>query len=164
MARQDGTGHEVAIKQYRRKLTSKEASELDLVVDELKHFDNEYFMLYIDHYYDGSQYYLITEYVEGMNLGDLDESTLLDLPDEELSIVIDQLVDGITDLHIADLSSNDIKPSNVILTGAGIKYIDWGVYLEWKNVDKKSEWLTLAPEIIEGSVSGVHSDLWSLGN
>ncbi|MEU6131104.1 serine/threonine-protein kinase [Saccharopolyspora sp. NPDC047091] len=87
----------------------------------------------------------------------------------EVAALADRLLSALEAAHEAGIVHRDVKPGNVLLTGAGAKLVDFGIA---QAVDDPRLTATgaligspayLAPERIQGSVATPASDLWALG-
>jgi serine/threonine protein kinase len=75
---------------------------------------------------ESAQPFMITEYAEGPSLAEYIDSYGLIGPDMLYGLATG-LAEALTVIHAAGIVHRDFKPSNVILTGAGPKVIDFGI-------------------------------------
>ena len=75
---------------------------------------------------ESAQPFMITEYAEGPSLAEYIDSYGLMGPDMLYGLATG-LAEALTVIHAAGIVHRDFKPSNVILTGAGPKVIDFGI-------------------------------------
>jgi len=119
-------------------------------------------------------YYLAMELIEGGSLRDLIRKTPHGLPEPKALELAKQVAAALSAAHNAGLVHRDVKPENVLMTTDGqAKLADLGIAVasdlsKVLQSERESEfWGTpayVAPEVIEGSVSGdPRSDLYSLG-
>ncbi|WP_258347898.1 serine/threonine-protein kinase [Saccharopolyspora gregorii] len=87
----------------------------------------------------------------------------------EVAALAERLLSALAAAHEAGIVHRDVKPGNVLLTGAGAKLVDFGIA---QAVDDPRLTATgaligspayLAPERIQGSDATPASDLWALG-
>ena len=75
---------------------------------------------------ESAQPFMITEYAEGPSLAEYIDSHGLIGPDMLYGLATG-LAEALTVIHAAGIVHRDFKPSNVILTDAGPKVIDFGI-------------------------------------
>ncbi|HEY9028222.1 MAG TPA: serine/threonine-protein kinase, partial [Burkholderiaceae bacterium] len=76
---------------------------------------------------DGLQSWLAMEYVEGHNLDDVLAARPM-LSERQALAIMDQLLDALDCVHAHGICHRDVKPANIMLTGAGrVKLMDFGV-------------------------------------
>ncbi len=125
---------------------------------------------------DGSAY-IVMEFIDGIDLGDLRE-TGGQLSQEEILDVADQTLDILGYLHQKKLVHRDISPDNIMLTREGgnelkVKLIDLGIAKQLEttqNLTRTGMFLGklkyASPEqlgAVEGNKVGTTSDLYSFG-
>ena len=114
--------------------------------------------------------YLVLEYVEGQNLGQL-IAELAPLSERLCRLIAGRVAEGLTALHDAGLVHRDVKPENVVIThDERIKLMDLGVafvqdeQLRLSNTgDFIGSLLYAAPEQIRGTLPDARTDLYGLG-
>jgi serine/threonine-protein kinase len=108
----------------------------------------------------GGRPYVAMEFVAGMDLGQwLAAAPLPPLP--LLLQVMDQLLDALEAVHRAGARHGDIKPSNVIITGAGsIKITDFGLA---RCEGRTGERAGVAPEYLSGRLIDHRVDVYAAG-
>jgi serine/threonine-protein kinase len=123
---------------------------------------------------DGSPF-LVTELLEGETLEDRRFRLGGRLPQDEVLVVADQLLDVLATAHARGVVHRDLKPENVFLTGAGqLKVLDFGIArlgaLPTKSNFTQTGALVgtpayMAPEQARGLSDEVdaRSDLWACG-
>ena len=143
----------------------------------IKRFENEAISLSLsehpnivrvyDFFKEGSDYYLVMEYVDGQSLAEKLQSTNLG---EEVSLryTLDILA-ALEFAHAKQILHRDIKPSNILITKTDqVKLVDFGIA---KYKDKSlsrsgttigSPWY-MSPEQISGLELDGRSDIYSLG-
>jgi len=104
--------------------------------------------------------FIAMEFVGGMDLGQwLAAAPLPPLP--LLLQVMDQLLDALEAVHRAGARHGDIKPSNVIITGAGaIKITDFGL---GRSESRTGERAGVAPEYLSGRLIDHRVDVYAAG-
>jgi serine/threonine protein kinase len=75
--------------------------------------------------------YLVFEFVDGMDVGEMIESRTLSLPDAFK--LATQVVEGLKHLHANGITHCDIKPNNLLWTDQGVKIIDFNVSMFTSN-------------------------------
>ena len=119
---------------------------------------------------DGSDQWLVMEYVEGRNLSER-VATDGPLSPDEAAPILRQIADALAAAHAAGIVHRDVKPSNILLDATGAaKLTDFGI----ARSDDADATLTqtgfltgspayLAPEVAAGRPAGPQSDVWALG-
>jgi serine/threonine-protein kinase len=120
---------------------------------------------------DAGELFLVMEFVNGQSLAAI-ISERAPLPiDEAVSIAV-QILDGLSAVHADGVIHRDVKPSNVLVDGAGrVRLTDFGIA---KRLDEIEENLTsagmvvgtptyLAPEQAAGERLGIATDIYSVG-
>lgn len=79
-----------------------------------------------------------------------------------------QLLQALAYLHRRGIIHRDLKPQNVVVTGGGVKVLDFGLaatreYLETNERGVAGTIAYMAPEILEGAPASEASDLWAVG-
>lgn len=112
--------------------------------------------------------WLVMEYVEGETLSERVRATG-PLEATEAATLLAQTADALVEAHGRGIVHRDVKPSNIMLSGAGAKLNDFGIA---RSADDPSLTQTglvtgspayLAPEVASGSSATPASDVWSLG-
>jgi TolB-like protein/predicted Ser/Thr protein kinase len=128
---------------------------------------------------EGEVQFLVMEYLEGETL---DERLLRDPPGvEELARIGCEVADAIYAAHEAGVVHRDLKPANIMLTGSGVKVLDFGLAREspvvGTDVDTRAATVPeitvagqlagtmhyMAPEQLRGELAGPPADMWALG-
>jgi serine/threonine protein kinase len=73
----------------------------------------------------GTQMYIAMEYVEGESLKKLISSRTLGIPDTVR--VVKRCADALTEAHRHGIIHRDVKPENIVVTGRGVKMLDFGI-------------------------------------
>ncbi|NYE37879.1 serine/threonine protein kinase [Nocardioides cavernae] len=112
--------------------------------------------------------WLVMEYVDGQTLSERVRTTG-PLEATEAAALLAQTADALVEAHAHGIVHRDVKPSNIMLAGAGAKLNDFGIA---RSADDPSLTQTglvtgspayLAPEVASGSSATPASDVWSLG-
>ncbi|KAF0695267.1 Aste57867_13909 [Aphanomyces stellatus] len=114
--------------------------------------------------------WLIMEYADGGDLGDLIANTVAKgeyVAEAEAMRLLIQLTLAVEYLHRKNILHRDIKPHNVFLTADGlVKLGDFGIAKTLDNTLAAAQTqigTPLSPEICEGNDYNTKSDIWSLG-
>ena len=117
---------------------------------------------------DGLHSWIAMEYVEGCNL----DEVLLRCPllgEERAAAIVDQLLDALGCVHRQGICHRDVKPANIMLTGAGqVKLMDFGVArLRDLGLTRVSSLIGtpafMAPEQFTGGALDHRADLFACG-
>lgn len=113
---------------------------------------------------------IIMEYVDGRTLRELAADGPLPLP--QVVAIIAQVAEAMEEAHAANLIHGDLKPSNLMLDGAGaVRILDFGLACRIDPdatastpVDQAQGTVAyLAPELMMGTGQSVASDVYALG-
>ena len=119
---------------------------------------------------DGTEAFIVTEFIRGQTLRQLAESHPL-RPPEVAAMALHELACALEHAHAIGVIHRDIKPENVMIRDDGcVKLMDFGI----AKILDRDEKMTLtgalvgspahmAPEIIEGDEAGPEADIFSLG-
>ena len=114
-----------------KKLTLKRSSsiterfkrEARLMID----FSNDNIVQVYDHFKEGSSYYIVMEYVDGIDLGDLIKKKRY-LSNEMAMMIFNEICKALKYAHERKVIHRDIKPANILISKAGeVKLTDFGV-------------------------------------
>jgi len=119
---------------------------------------------------DGEVYYIVMEYVDGLNLKQLIERRA-PLAIEEAVDIAKQICDALTQAHEHNIVHRDIKPHNIMLRKDGrVKVTDFGIAraitantITHHNSVAFGSVHYFSPEQAKGAVTDVKSDVYSLG-
>ena len=111
--------------------------------------------------------FLSMEFVDGEDLSSL-LRRIGRLPDDKAVEIAQQLCAGLAAAHGSGVLHRDLKPSNVMIDGRGhARITDFGLAIAAGDADSKSGPAGtpgyLAPELLDGAVPSVQSDLYGLG-
>jgi serine/threonine protein kinase/dienelactone hydrolase len=115
-----------------------------------------------------SQIFIVMEFVDGASLRTkIDEKNLTI---EEVLNITNQICEGLSEAHKADIVHRDIKPENILINNrGGVKILDFGL-AKLKGVSKLTKETStlgtihyMSPEQLQGKEVDHKSDIWSLG-
>jgi len=118
---------------------------------------------------EGTDHFMVMEYVEGKNLDDLLKANGR-LPAEIAIPIVLQALEGLDHAHQKSIFHRDIKPANIMLTAAGtVKLMDFGIariageqrLTQVNRVIGTMEYM--APELILGKEPSAASDIYAMG-
>lgn len=145
------------------------------ILSYLKDYCEPYLLCYLDFFEDKTDYYLVTEYLGNyVELDKLINDNMIQTADDKMEI-IQNLIDGLRQLHMLGVAHRDIKPDNILIDKEtlNIKYIDFGFACYGEScITRKvlGSPYYMAPELfydrngIPYSLSELQkSDIWSLG-
>ena len=144
-------------------------SRFDREADLLAGLDDPQFVHLLDHGTEGSQPFLVMEFVEGRTLKEL-ITAQGSLPPDQALYIVRQVAEALASIHRRGVIHRDIKPQNIMIQPNGrIKVMDFGIA---KSVDMST--LTgagfmvgtphyISPEQAMGTQVDQRSDLYSLG-
>jgi serine/threonine-protein kinase len=97
--------------------------EASLMID----FKDEHIVQVYDHFKEGSSYYIVMEYVDGISLDKLIEQRGF-LSSEVAALIFIEICKGLKYAHDKDVIHRDIKPANILISRDGeIKLVDFGI-------------------------------------
>jgi len=118
--------------------------------------------------YDVGSNYLVMELIEGETLASKIRQGPMRL--EDVLRYGAEIADALSEAHAAGIIHRDLKPGNIMVTGRGIKVLDFGLA---KEVGPGNDWTQsfplagtpayMAPEQIRGNGVDPRTDLFSLG-
>jgi eukaryotic-like serine/threonine-protein kinase len=117
---------------------------------------------------DGATGYLVTEFVEGLDLRALVARG--PLPPELAAYVVREAARGLAAVHAAGILHRDLKPANVLVSASGeVKLADFGLAslapeaATAEVAEVRGTYAYLAPEVVRGAAPGPRADLFALG-
>lgn len=168
---QEPLGRVVAIKALKPSIAvdSQFAKRFEREAHFMASLQHENILHVIDFVKDGRSMYIIMEYVEGIDLYDLLETSPT-LPPEVGSIVALQVARALDYAHFRGIIHRDIKPANVMISKQGeVKLMDFGIARD-ETLSDLTETGTglgtpsyMSPEQILGDKLDFRSDLFSVG-
>jgi len=136
-------------------------------------FRNENIVQVYDHFKEGTFYYIVMEYVDGITLESLMDRDRY-LPKLVASMIFFEVCRALKHAHDHNILHRDIKPANILISKEGVvKLVDFGVSTSLE--DGEDDGLTqagmtigtpsyLAPEQIENAKNkDLRSDIYSMG-
>jgi hypothetical protein len=118
---------------------------------------------------EGSEHWLVMEYVEGRTLAELVRQDGPLTPDEAAPL-LRQAADALAAAHESGIVHRDVKPSNILVTAEGqVKLSDFGIARAEADASLTQTGLVtgspayLAPEVASGQQATAAADVWSLG-
>ena len=170
----DPAGRPVAVKVLRSDDWGSPDSRQALTreVAALQRVHNPHIVQLLDFDLEGDSPYLVMELVEGSSLDIAIPEGGLD--DEAATRIAEQLLQGISSAHQEGVAHQDLKPSNVLLSDAGVKIIDFGIAAIAQSSNETSLTLGtsgqgsgatawLSPEQIQGMPGTAQSDVFAWG-
>jgi serine/threonine protein kinase len=117
---------------------------------------------------EDDQTFIVMEYVDGVSLRTKVDDKNVTV--EEVLHLIEQICEGLTKAHQADIVHRDIKPENILIDNDGrVKILDFGL-AKLKGVSKLTKETStlgtihyMSPEQLQGKEVDHRSDIWSLG-
>jgi len=116
---------------------------------------------------DDGQLFIVMALYEGRTLKQRLESGPLAI-DEALDIAT-QIADGLAKAHAQGVVHRDIKPGNVMLTGDGVRILDFGLATLVDALKLTAENVSfgtpayMSPEQVRGEAADARSDVWAAG-
>ena len=174
-AKKNSDGEIYAVKIIKKSLQSDESVARQMFYDEkdtLCILDSPNVVKYHDCYENESQYYLVTEFLNGKNLMDFLGTTSREKLNEHIIAgYLLQILTGISHCHSKKVIHRDIKPSNLVFAddkGEVIKLIDFNFAKAFdtdsvKALDIYGSPGYTAPEVITKNAYVDKSDIWSIG-
>lgn len=173
LARDEVLGRVVAVKRIGvAPDTTGEAPDLERAEREARlaaRLNHPHVVAVFDLVTDGHDRWLVMEYVEGRNLGDLVRQEG-PLPPDRAAALVGQAADALAAAHAAGIVHRDVKPSNMLVTAEGqVKLSDFGIARAEADASLTRTGLVtgspayLAPEVASGEQATTASDVWALG-
>lgn len=130
---------------------------------------NNHIVCYYDYFEYNNKFYIVMEYIDGMDLQQWSKRNY-NVNSEEMVNIIDSVIRGIAYLHENGISHRDIKPANIIISNTGqVKIADFGITCvdEYNNCSNFSGTPNyIAPEIWKENYNFdnyITADIWSMG-
>lgn len=168
---QEPLGRIVAIKALKPSIAvdSQFAKRFEREAHFMASLQHENILHVIDFVKDGRSMYIIMEYVEGIDLYDLLETSPT-LPPEVAAIIDLQVARALDYAHFRGIIHRDIKPANIMISKQGeVKLMDFGIARD-ETLSDLTETGTglgtpsyMSPEQILGDKLDFRSDLFSVG-
>ncbi len=169
---QDSLHRTVAIKALKQELCGDEqlARRFEREAAALAALQHENIINVYDFHRQDDRFYIVMEYVEGIDVYDL-----LDrcgrLPFDVATIIAIQVARALDYVHYRDVIHRDIKPANIMLSRpGGVKLMDFGIARDHSQGEDLTQTGTgigtpsyMSPEQILGDKLDASSDIFSLG-
>lgn len=167
-ARHDVLKRDVALKKM-KKPVKESISRFKHEAQVSAKFNHENIVSVYDFMREGRNYYLVMEYIDGIDLRNILEIES-PLPCIQAARVVHEIAQGLEYAHYKKIIHRDIKPSNVLLSKEGdIKIIDFGVAKSEVPSQLTSTGIIIgtpsymSPEYANGQGLTTQSDIYSLG-
>jgi eukaryotic-like serine/threonine-protein kinase len=168
---QDTLGRTVAIKALKSSVATEEqiVTRFEREARSLANLQHENIIHVYDFHQEHGSFFIVMEYVQGIDLYDL-----LDrcgrLPYDVAALIAMQVARALDYVHYRGIVHRDVKPANIMLSRAGgVKVMDFGIARD-RNFDDLTEAGTgigtpayMSPEQILGEKLDARSDIFSLG-
>ena len=150
---------------------TKKGIRLDANVNEintLKSCNHRNIVKFCNSYMLHNELWLATEYINGVNLQDIVESTygLKSMTESNMAAIAQECLCGLAYIHEHRILHRDIKSANIMISNQGeVKIIDFGLSIFQKDNMYAGVGTPdyIAPEMILGGSYGPGVDIWSLG-
>jgi hypothetical protein len=173
LARDEVLGREVAVKRIGvAPDTTGDVHDLERAEREARlaaRLNHPHVVAVFDLVNDAHDRWLVMEYVEGRNLGDLVRQEG-PLPPDRAAALLGQAAEALAAAHAAGIVHRDVKPSNMLVTADGqVKLSDFGIARAEADASLTRTGLVtgspayLAPEVAAGGQATAASDVWALG-
>jgi len=165
------THQKVAVKIVsKKKLTEEDAASLKTEIELLDNLNHPHIIKLFQVFDDETDFYIVTELVEGGELFDRIVSKT-HYSEAEARDLVRLFLETMAYMHESDVVHRDLKPENLLLTSekddADIKIADFGFA---KRITQLAPDETacgtpgyVAPEILRGDPYGAEVDIWSMG-
>eukprot|EP01103_Thecamoeba_quadrilineata_P012962 TRINITY_DN346_c1_g2_i2.p1 TRINITY_DN346_c1_g2~~TRINITY_DN346_c1_g2_i2.p1 ORF type:complete len:247 (-),score=42.50 TRINITY_DN346_c1_g2_i2:86-826(-) len=123
---------------------------------------------YIASYLQKNALWVVMEYMDGLDLSGVIEACH-PLPEEVISTVCREILEGLRHLHAKGIVHRDIKSDNIMLKSDGsVKITDFGFGAQLTDDQAKRKTMVgtpywMAPEVIKSEPYDTKVDVWSLG-
>ena len=160
-----GTPNRAKVKETFEKVKEDVVNEVII----LSHIQNRHIVKAYGYIEENNTIYSIMEYIEGINLENYLDRTNIIFDEQEAIELLQQIIDGLKEIHAKKIIHRDIKPSNIIKTDNGLyKLID---FTTSKTYSSNKTTITgigsqgYAPPELEQTkaVIGNYSDIYSIG-
>lgn len=150
--------------------TSKSSQYIDLFMNEAKisaRFDHENIVKTFDFGKTDEEFFLVMEYIRGINLKELSEQ-VEDVPLDIFFYVIDKILSAVSYIHSFEgrgLVHRDINMKNILISWNGnVKLSDFGITLpQYGDFDPFGKIGYVPPEVILGKGWSQSGDIWCVG-
>eukprot|EP01039_Chlorochromonas_danica_P003257 gene3257-3568_t len=165
------SGRKTAVKIVsKKKLSEEDYSALMMEIQILSELDHPHIIKLFETFDEGSDFYIVTELVEGGELFDRIVSKA-HYTEKEARDLIKIMLETMDYMHKAGVVHRDLKPENLLLCtetdDSDIKIADFGFAKRVKDLSPKETACGtpgyVAPEILRGDKYGTEVDVWSMG-
>eukprot|EP01083_Nonionella_stella_P118641 354250_1 len=164
------SGETVAIKVIDLDSTEDDINDIMKEIIALRECDSKYVTQYFHSFNIGPELWIVMEYLGGGSIHDfLDAKHKIGIDEQHISIVVREVVMGLSYIHSLMKIHRDIKAANILLTSNGeVKLADFGVVGQLtETMDKRMTLIGspywMAPEVVMGGGYDQSADVWSLG-
>lgn len=165
------TGQKTAVKVVsKKKLSDEDYASLLMEIEILSQLDHPHIIRLYETFDEGTDFYIVTELVEGGELFDRIVSKA-HYTEKEARDLIKSLLETLNYMHTVGVVHRDLKPENLLLCSesddSDIKIADFGFAKRISELlPKETACGTpgyVAPEILRGDRYGAEVDIWSMG-
>mmetsp|Transcript_6791 Transcript_6791/g.14531 ORF Transcript_6791/g.14531 Transcript_6791/m.14531 type:complete len:365 (+) Transcript_6791:34-1128(+) len=165
------TGENVAVKIVsKKKLSDEDLTALHCEIKILTGLDHPHIIKLFEVFEEGTEFYIVTELVQGGELFDRIVSKS-HYTEKEARDLVKLFLETMAYMHEADVVHRDLKPENLLLTSedddADIKIADFGFAKKISELEQQEVACGtpgyVAPEILRGDPYGAEVDIWSMG-
>jgi serine/threonine protein kinase len=165
------TGKKTAVKIVsKKKLSEEDFASLMTEIEILAELDHPHIIKLFETFDEGTDFYIVTELVEGGELFDRIVSKA-HYTEKEARDLIKLMLETMAYMHGQGVVHRDLKPENLLLCSetddSDIKIADFGFAKRIKDLSPKETACGtpgyVAPEILRGDRYGAEVDVWSMG-
>ena len=130
----------------------------------LKQLNHHNILSYKHHYIHEKYLWIVTEYIDGINLQDLADA--FTLQDHVIGTIAREVLQGLNYLHQRQIVHRDVKSLNVMVSKDTVKLVDFGFARKEDDIDPDvmvGSYYHMAPEVMAMKNYGCKADIWSFG-
>lgn len=134
---------------------------------------NKYIVCYYNMFTENSKFYIIMEYVDGVDLYKWIKykKRLGYIGEDEFKLILESTIRGLAYLHYNGIAHRDIKPENILISKSGeVKIADFGLacFINTPALcnTKAGSPMYMSPQVLTGDANYknyISSDIWGLG-